>query len=87
MDAERRLWLLQSRPLRMAAFSRRDRSRRSGIPAASGSREHGLPGVGSGPVAVMDEEGDMDRFPEGGVLVALGRHRGSFASWPRQRPS
>ncbi len=71
IDAERRLWLLQSRPLRMAAFSEE-----GSLPPAQGypllleAGDTAFPGVGSGPVVVMDEEGDMDRFPEGAVLAA-----------------
>ena len=71
MDAERRLWLLQSRPLRMAASSDA-----GAAPPVEGydlileAGDTAFPGVGSGPVVQMDEDGDMAAFPEGGVLVA-----------------
>jgi pyruvate,water dikinase len=71
MDADRRLWLLQSRPLRMAASSEDGT-----LPPIEGysvlleGGDTAFPGVGSGPVLVMDEEGDMAQFPEGAVLVA-----------------
>ena len=87
MDANRRLWLLQSRPLRMAAFSEEgSRPPVEGYPLLLEGGDTAFPGVGSGPVVVMDEEGDMEQFPEGVVLVAPGLRRGSFASCPRRRP-
>lgn len=71
MDAERRLWLLQSRPLRMAAFSEEGALPPvQGYPLLLETGDTAFPGVGSGPVVVMDEEGDMEQFPEGAVLVA-----------------
>jgi pyruvate,water dikinase len=71
MDAERRLWLLQSRPLRMAAFSEEGALPPvQGYPLLLEGGDTAFPGVGSGPVVVMDEEGDMEQFPEGAVLVA-----------------
>jgi pyruvate,water dikinase len=71
IDAERRLWLLQSRPLRMAASSE-DGSLPpvEGYPMLLEGGDTAFPGVGSGPVVVMDEEADMDQFPQGAVLVA-----------------
>ncbi len=71
MDAGRRLWILQSRPLCMAAFS--DEGARppvQGYPLLLEAGDTAFPGVGSGPIVLMDEEGDMDGFPEGAVLVA-----------------
>jgi pyruvate, water dikinase len=71
MDAERRLWLLQSRPLRMAAFSEEGTLPPvEGYPLLLEGGDTAFPGVGSGPVVVMDEEGDMEQFSEGAVLVA-----------------
>jgi pyruvate,water dikinase len=71
MDSERRLWLLQSRPLRMAAFSEDGTlSPVEGYPLLLEGGDTAFPGVGAGPAVLMDEEGDMDRFPEGAVLVA-----------------
>jgi pyruvate,water dikinase len=71
IDAERRLWLLQSRPLRMAAFSEEGALPPvQGYPLLLEAGDTAFPGVGSGPVVVMDEDGDMEHFPEGAVLVA-----------------
>jgi len=71
MDEERRLWLLQSRPLRMAASSDEAAAPPvEGYPLLLEGGDTAFPGVGSGPVVRMDEEGDMDQFPEGAVLVA-----------------
>jgi len=41
-----------------------------GYPVLLEAGDTAFPGVGSGPVVQMDEEGDMTRFPEGAVLVA-----------------
>jgi pyruvate,water dikinase len=71
IDAERRLWLLQSRPLRMAASSAAGAAPRiKGYAVLLEAGDTAFPGVGSGPVVQMDEEGDMAGFPEGAVLVA-----------------
>lgn len=71
MDAERRLWLIQTRPLRMAASPEEGTGLRvEGYPVLLEAGDTAFPGVGSGPVVQMDEEGEMDRFPEGAVLVA-----------------
>lgn len=71
MDAERRLWILQSRPLRMASSSDSgDLPPVGGFPLLLEGGDTAFPGVGSGPVVVMDEEGDMEQFPQGAVLVA-----------------
>jgi len=72
MDARRRLWLLQSRPLRIGSLYSEEGIRPpvQGYPLLLEAGDTAFPGVGSGPAVVMDEEGDMDRFPEGAVLVA-----------------
>jgi pyruvate,water dikinase len=71
MDAERRLWILQSRPLRMASSSDSgDLPPVGGFPLLLEGGDTAFPGVGSGRVVVMDEEGDMEQFPQGAVLVA-----------------
>ncbi len=71
IDVDRRLWLLQSRPLRMAASSGEGAAPPvEGYPLILEGGDTAFPGVGAGPVVQMDEEGDMDRFPEGAVLVA-----------------
>jgi len=70
MDAEHRLWLLQSRPLRMAALSDERIVPIEGYPLLLEGGDTAFPGVGAGPAVLMDEDGDMDQFPEGAVLVA-----------------
>jgi pyruvate,water dikinase len=71
IDAEQRLWLLQSRPLRMAASSEEGNLPPvKGYPLLLEGGDTAFPGVGAGPVVVMDEEGDMDQFPQGAVLAA-----------------
>jgi len=70
MDADRRLWLLQSRPLRMAAVSNESIVPIEGYPLLLEGGDTAFPGVGAGPVVLMDEDGDMGQFPEGAVLVA-----------------
>jgi pyruvate, water dikinase len=70
MDADHRLWLLQSRPLRMAAVSNESIVPIEGYPLLLEGGDTAFPGVGAGPVVLMDEDGDMGQFPEGAVLVA-----------------
>jgi pyruvate, water dikinase len=71
MDAERRLWLLQSRPLRMAIPSDAEAAPPvEGYPLILVGGDASFPGVGAGPVVQMDEDGDMALFPDGAVLVA-----------------
>lgn len=71
MDPERRLWLLQSRPLRIARSSDALSARPiEGYPLLLEAGDTAFPGVGSGPVVLMDEDADMTLFPEGAVLVA-----------------
>lgn len=71
MDGARRLWLLQSRPLLMAMSSNeKSMPPVKGYPLILEGGDTAFPGIGSGPVLQMDEEADMDAFPEGAVLVA-----------------
>jgi pyruvate,water dikinase len=71
MDADRRLWLLQSRPLNVASPSEGGAaSPVQGYPVLLEGGDASFPGVGAGPVVQMDEEGEMSLFPEGAVLVA-----------------
>jgi pyruvate, water dikinase len=70
LDGEGRLWVLQSRPLRMsgAAVGRPEPQPGALVLLAGGSTAYG--GVGSGPVVVIDDTTDLESFPDGGVLVA-----------------
>lgn len=70
IDKDRRIFLLQCRPLLLAAVSARNAQPVSGFPLILDEGEVSCPGVGCGPAIRMDEDGDMDSFPEGGVLVA-----------------
>jgi pyruvate,water dikinase len=71
MDAERRLSLLQSRPLRVLTNSNvEDSLAVKGYPLLLEGGDTAVPGLGSGPVVQMDEEADMASFPSGAVLVA-----------------
>jgi pyruvate,water dikinase len=71
MDGERRLWILQSRPLRMVASCEPGATAPvEGYPLILEGGDTAFPGVGSGPVVQMDEGGDMAMFPDGAVLVA-----------------
>ena len=65
----RRLVLLQSRPLRMRAGRPAARPSRGSTMLLAGG-ETGVRGVGSGPVVHIDEDSELDAFPDGGVLVA-----------------
>jgi len=82
IDQEGRIYLLQSRPLRLAAPETLDHKRRPTV--AKGHKillDKGTiacPGVGAGPVHIVDCEEDLAGFPEGGVLVVR-RARPEFA--------
>ena len=70
MEKDRRIILVQSRPLRLAAHSVRNAQPLPGVPSVLEGGEVGCPGVGSGPAILVSEDSEMDSFPEGGVLVA-----------------
>jgi pyruvate, water dikinase len=67
---DRRLFLLQSRPLRIARASVRTSEPVPGYPVLLSGGEVACAGVGAGPAVHLDEDGDMDSFPTGAVLVA-----------------
>jgi pyruvate,water dikinase len=67
---QRRVFLVQSRPLRISARSLRREGPVAGFRLLVDGGEVGCPGVGIGPAVHMDADGDLDSFPEGGVLVA-----------------
>ncbi|MHB8123561.1 MAG: PEP/pyruvate-binding domain-containing protein [Desulfuromonadaceae bacterium] len=70
MGMDRRILLVQSRPLRLAARSIRNAQPRSGITMILEGGETGCPGVGSGPAILVSDDSEIDSFPQGGVLVA-----------------
>ena len=70
MEKDRRIILVQSRPLRLSADSVGDAQALAGATLVLEGGEVGCPGIGSGPAIVLIEDSEMDSFPEGGVLVA-----------------
>lgn len=78
VDQEDRLYLLQSRPLRLP--SQKTKSDESRPRIAKGYKillDKGTiacRGVGAGPVCIVNSEGDLADFPEGGVLVVKHAH-------------
>jgi len=70
VDKDRRIILLQSRPLCLTAHSVCAVQPLSVAPLLLEGGEIGCPGVGSGPAIHLSDDADMDSFPEGGVLIA-----------------
>ncbi|RJP60225.1 MAG: phosphoenolpyruvate synthase [Deltaproteobacteria bacterium] len=70
MDKNRQIILLQSRPLRLFRHIVQTDRPVDGFPVLVRGGEVACPGVGSGPAVHIAEDGDMDNFPIGGVLVA-----------------
>ena len=70
MEADGKLLLLQCRPLRVLKPSLKSALPEPGYPLLLQGGETVLPGIGCGPAVHMDENGDIESFPEGGVLVA-----------------
>ena len=83
LDPDDRLFLLQTRPLRLAApREQAARERGAGVKGHRLLLEKGAvasQGVGAGPVFIGRGEEDLARFPEGGVLV-LRHSRPEFAA-------
>jgi len=70
MGRDRRIMLVQSRPLRLARRSMRNAQPPPGITPILQGGETACPGVGSGPAIFVGDDSGIDSFPEGGVLVA-----------------
>ncbi len=70
LSKERRLILLQSRPLGLSAQSSRTEKPIPGYPLLLEGGEVGCPGIGIGPAVHLSADGDLETFPEGAVLVA-----------------
>jgi pyruvate,water dikinase len=70
MDATRRFKLLQARPLRMLAQPTKICSAFEGARVLVSGGDVACPGVGAGPAVRLDEDGDINSFPEGGILIA-----------------
>ncbi|MEN6484594.1 MAG: PEP/pyruvate-binding domain-containing protein [Syntrophobacteraceae bacterium] len=69
MDERRRLFILQSRPLRLAALTGSRGRPVPGYPLLVEGGETACPGVASGPAVHLSESDDIDSFPDGGILV------------------
>ena len=70
LDPHRQPVLLQSRPLLLSAPGTRAATPAAGFRVLLSGGEVASPGVGMGPAFHMDEDGDMDAFPSGAVLIA-----------------
>jgi pyruvate,water dikinase len=72
MDDKRRLFVLQSRPLKLAQHTAQDRADRPPVQGPTLLLRVGevvCPGIGTGVAVHVDEDGDFEAFPEGAVLV------------------
>lgn len=70
IDKERRMIVLQSRPLRLIRSHTHVSGPLPGIPILLRGGEIACPGVQAGPAVHMDADDDPDLFPPGAVLVA-----------------
>jgi pyruvate, water dikinase len=70
IDKDRRLVILQSRPLRLGKSHIHESEPLPGIRLLLKGGEIACPGVRAGPAVHMDPDGDPDMFPPGAVLVA-----------------
>lgn len=70
MEANRRMLLLQSRPLRLAAPAAVAAEPLPGFTLLIGKGEIACPGVAVGKAVHFGEEDDPDSFPQDGILVA-----------------
>ncbi len=70
VSPERKLTLLQSRPLRVLQYSAAKEPPEPGAELLLEGGEVACPGVGAGPAVHLDADGDVEAFPAGGVLVA-----------------
>ena len=69
MDGERRMFILQSRPLELAHYTTEERPPVPGAALLLSAGEVVCPGVGSGVAVHLADDGDFEAFPQGGVLV------------------
>lgn len=77
VDQEGRLYLMQSRPLRVASTTLADEKRPTVAKGHKVLLDKGTiacRGVGAGPVYIVSREEDLAGFPEGGVLVVRHTH-------------
>jgi pyruvate,water dikinase len=69
MDPQRKLFVLQSRPLALASSISEPRPPVSGAKLLVRGGEIVCPGLATGIAVHLDEDGDFDAFPDRGVLV------------------
>ncbi len=78
IDQDGQLYLLQSRPLRIASAGRPVDKQRSSVPKGHkillNKGTIACRGVGAGPVYIVHRDEDLAGFPEGGVLVVRHTH-------------
>ena len=70
MDVDRRLSILQSRPLHIPAVAASPGRPVSGFSLLLEGGETAYPGIASGPAIHFSPSDDAESFPEGGILVA-----------------
>jgi pyruvate,water dikinase len=70
ISPERKLILLQSRPLRVLQYAAAKEPPEPGSTLLLEVGEVACPGVGTGPAVHLDADGDVEAFPTGGILVA-----------------
>ncbi len=73
LDQQGRLFILQTRPLTLAgaeSMRRGEAASTAELPVLVAGGATACPGAGAGPVVHVSEEDDLNRFPDGGVLVA-----------------
>ena len=70
MDRDRKIYLLQSRPLRLLEQKGEAGRPLPGYPVLLSGGEVACPGTGTGPAVHMSEDDDLNTFPEGGILIA-----------------
>ncbi|MBU1701290.1 MAG: hypothetical protein KJ831_14220 [Candidatus Eisenbacteria bacterium] len=70
MDKNRRLIVLQSRPLRLVNPTSHNARPVEGFSVLVKGGETACPGKGSGTAVHLDENDDMNQFPEGAILIA-----------------
>ncbi len=67
-----KLLLLQARPLRLVPKKQLKKEPLGGYRVLLRAGETACPGVACGKAVHMDQDGDLEEFPEGGVLIARG---------------
>lgn len=70
IDGDRRIFILQSRPLRLPESCTHGGDPLPGVPLLLKGGERACPGIGAGPAVHMDSDDDLESFPSGAVLVA-----------------